>query len=120
MAIWITPATNNYLLRVIAGALAGASGTSSSATGAANAATTHITANAGGTATLAARATRRGVNITCDAASAESIYFGYTTGVGATGAKLTAGQSQSLDYTGALFFYGAAGTGTVTTVETYD
>jgi hypothetical protein len=93
----------------------------SSAAGAPSLAVTKITALALGTATLAARATRRSVEILCLDDSAETIYYGPTTGVNATtGARLKAGQSKVVDYKGALFFYGAAGTGTVQTVETYD
>lgn len=89
--------------------------------GAPSLAVTKITALANGTATLAARATRRSVEILCLDDSAETIYYGPTTGVNATtGARLKAGQSKVVDYAGALFFYGAAGTGTVQTVETYD
>lgn len=89
--------------------------------GAPSLAVTKITALANGTATLAARTTRRSVEILCLDDSAETIYYGPTTGVNATtGARLKAGQSKVVDYAGALFFYGAAGTGTVQTVETYD
>lgn len=90
--------------------------------GAANGpAVTNQTVNNSGTTTLAARPTRRSVTIICPPGSAETIYFGPTTGVNATtGAPMSAGSSISLDTTAALFFFGAAGTGSVTCVETYD
>lgn len=90
--------------------------------GAANGpAITNQTVNNSGTTTLASRATRRSVTIICPTGSAETIYFGPTTGVNATtGAALVAGSSIELKTTAALFFFGTAGTGSVTTVETYD
>lgn len=90
--------------------------------GAANGpAVTNQTVNNSGTTTLSARPTRRSVTIICPAGSAETIYFGPATGVNATtGAAMPAGSSISLDTTAALFFYGTAGTGSVTTIETYD
>lgn len=92
-----------------------------SSSAAPNGAITRSTANAAGTITVAARATRRTAVITCDPASPEQIYYGFTTGVtAANGQKLTAGQSHSIDYRGALFFFGAASTGLVTTIEIYD
>lgn len=90
--------------------------------GAANGpAVTNQTVNNSGTTTLAARTTRRSVTIICPAGSAETIYFGPSTGVNATtGAPMPAGSSISLDTTAALFFFGTAGTGSVTCVEIYD
>lgn len=90
--------------------------------GAANGpAITNQTVNNSGTTTLAARPTRRSVTIICPAGSAETIYFGPATGVNATtGAAIPAGSSISLETTSALFFFGTAGTGSVTTVEIYD
>lgn len=82
---------------------------------------TRGTANAGGTSTLAARATRRAVSIYCNPTSPEAVYFGATTGVTtATGAQLNAGQGQVVDTIAALFLCSAAGTGTYTLVEEYD
>lgn len=90
--------------------------------GAANGpAITNLTASNAGTATLASRATRRTVTIICPVGSSETIYFGPAIGVNATtGAAMPAGSSISLDTTAALFFFGTAGTGSVTCVETYD
>lgn len=89
--------------------------------GAANGAVTRLTANAGGTTTLATRATRRGVNVLCLSTSPETIYFGFASGVtAANGIPLAAGQNISLDTTSVLFFFGAAGTGLVGCTETYN
>lgn len=82
---------------------------------------TNQTANNSGTTTLAARPTRRSVTIICPPGSAETIYFGDTTGVNATtGAAMQAGSSIPLDTAAAIFFFSTAGTGSVTCVETYD
>lgn len=92
-----------------------------SAEGAAHFAVSNKTASAVGTISLAARATRRSVSILCLDDSAETVYYGPTTGVNAsTGARLKAGQSQAVDTTAAIFFFGAAGTGTIQCVESYD
>jgi len=99
-----------------------AAGNVNVATPGANAfATTNITAAADGTATLAARATRRSVSIVCMEDSPETVWYGPASGVNAsTGARLEAGQSQVVDTTSAIYFFGAAGTGTIQCVETYD
>lgn len=99
----------------------GAGGQVGNPQGSANAGVTQLVANSGGTTTLATRATRRAVAITNLSTSPETIWFGFATGVTASnGMQLAAGESQVIDTTSALFFFGAAGTGTVTCVETWD
>ncbi|MGB7195357.1 MAG: hypothetical protein WBD81_18025 [Collimonas pratensis] len=89
-------------------------------TGAGNFAVTPVTAADDGTATLAARTNRRAVTVTNLSTSPETIWFGPATGVSnTTGMQLAAGQSMVVDTTAAVFFYGAAGTGTINCVETY-
>ena len=82
---------------------------------------TNITAATSGTATLAGRAARRSVSILCLEDSPETVWYGPASGVNAsTGARLEAGESQSVDTTAAIFFFGEAGTGTIQCVESYD
>lgn len=81
--------------------------------------TTQIVAATDGTAKLKARGNRRAVCIRCTAASAEAIAYGETPAKAQVGMLLAAGESQVLDTTAAIYFFGAAGTGTITCVESF-
>lgn len=103
----------------VANGVANALGGTASTAGAPSLAVSQVAANSAGTATLAARATRRRVALLNSDASL-TIYYGPTTGVNAaTGFPLTAGASQSLDYVGALFFFAASGAPVVACSETF-
>lgn len=80
--------------------------------------TTQIVAATDGTAKLNARGNRRAVCIRCLTGSAESISYGETPTKAIVGMVLAAGESQVVDTTAAIYFFGTAGTGTLTCVET--
>lgn len=81
--------------------------------------TTQITAATDGTAKLRSRGNRRSVCIRCLTGSAEAISYGETPAKAIVGMVLAAGESQVVDTTAAIYFFGTAGTGTITCVESY-
>lgn len=91
---------------------------------AAHGAVTAIPTGAGqaaGTASVAARATRIGALIQNYSNSAETLWFGYASGVSAAnGVQLLAGQSCPIGNVGQIFFFSVAGTATGVVTEDYN
>lgn len=91
--------------------------------GAAHGAVTAIPTGAGqaaGTASVATRATRVGALIQNYSTSAETLWFGYASGVTASnGVQLLAGQSCPIGNVSAIFFFSVAGTATGVVTEDY-
>lgn len=75
---------------------------------------------ANGTTTVAARATRRSIVVTCDDDSTADVLVGAASGVATHYITLKPGFSQEIETTAAIFLKSAGGAGTFTAVETYD